>query len=247
VKFTPGGGHVSVNVRRVNSYVEVAVTDSGAGIRQDFLPYVFERFRQADGSTTRTHGGLGLGLAIVRHLVELHGGFVAADSEGLGHGATFKVSFPLMVHTDPQATSDAEAVNRLSVGQRSDSLDGLRVLIVDDEADARELVTVMLQQCGAQMRSAASSNEALEILTTWKPDVLIADIGMPVEDGYGLIKRLRALPKDRGGNTPALALTAYARTEDRIRALSCGYQVHLSKPVDKAELAGVVARLAERI
>jgi len=248
VKFTPSGGDVSVKLLCINSHVEISVADSGIGINPHFLPHVFDRFRQADGSTTRTHGGLGLGLAIVRHLVELHGGTVTADSDGNGHGATFTVRLPLMVGVDVQQASDSE--QRLtapgSSGPPQVSLEHLRVLIVDDELDARELVTVMLERCGAIMKKAESSREALEIIESWKPDVLIADIGMPVEDGYGLIKRVRALPKERGGHTPALALTAYARTEDRIRALSEGYQVHLSKPVDRAELAAVVARLAER-
>jgi len=247
VKFTPGGGNVDVTVQRVNSHVEIKVADSGAGIHSDFLPLVFDRFRQADGSTTRTHGGLGLGLAIVRHLVELHGGVVTADSDGSGKGATFTVRLPVtsQVETPVPVTIDPASVPAVS-SREITSLENLRVLIVDDEFDARELVTVMLESCGAVMKSAASSNEALGILETWTPDVLIADIGMPVEDGYGLIRRVRALSKERGGQTPALALTAYARTEDRIRALSAGYQVHLSKPVDRAELAAVVARLAER-
>ena len=248
VKFTPSGGKVNVNLQRINSHVEISVTDSGAGINPDFLPYVFERFRQADGSTTRAHGGLGLGLAIVRHLVELHGGVASADSEGLGRGATFTVRMPLMNAVGHQSPVEADQLPGTAVfaGPRPASLNGMRVLIVDDEADARELVTVMLAHCGAEMKAASSSGEALEIIENWKPDVLIADIGMPVEDGYGLITRLRALPIERGGNTPALALTAYAGTEDRLRALSAGYQVHLSKPVDRVELAAIVARLTER-
>jgi len=235
-------------LQRINSHVEISVTDSGAGINPDFLPYVFERFRQADGSTTRAHGGLGLGLAIVRHLVELHGGVASADSEGLGRGATFTVRMPLMNAVGHQSPVEVDQLPGTAVfaGPRPASLNGMRVLIVDDEADARELVTVMLAHCGAEMKAASSSGEALEIIENWKPDVLIADIGMPVEDGYGLITRLRALPIERGGNTPALALTAYAGTEDRLRALSAGYQVHLSKPVDRVELAAVVARLTER-
>ena len=248
VKFTPSGGKVNVNLQRINSHVEISVADSGAGINPDFLPYVFERFRQADGSTTRAHGGLGLGLAIVRHLVELHGGVASADSEGLGRGATFTVRLPLMNAVGQQSPNVANQwTGAAGFGeQRPASLNGMRVLIVDDEADARELVTVMLGHCGAEMKAAASSGEALEIIENWKPDVLIADIGMPVEDGYGLITRLRALPKERGGSTPALALTAYAGTEDRVRALSAGYQVHLSKPVDRVELAAVVAKLGLR-
>ena len=247
VKFTPGGGEVSVNLHRINTHVEIAVVDSGVGINPHFLPHVFDRFRQADGSTTRTHGGLGLGLAIVRHLVELHGGVVTADSEGDEKGSTFTVRLPLMIPVAAQLPLEPEqSANGTTSSPMAVSLNNLRVLIVDDELDARELVSAMLSRCGADMKSATSASEALEIIESWKPDVLIADIGMPIEDGYGLIKRLRALPKERGGHTPALALTAYARTEDRIRALSEGYQVHLSKPVDRAVLAAVVARLAER-
>lgn len=247
VKFTPAGGEVTVNLTRVNSHVEISVTDTGAGIHPDFLPHVFDRFRQADGSTTRAHGGLGLGLAIVRHLVELHGGVAIADSRGPGKGATFTVRLPLMLPVEAQPHVDIEKSPRVhSLEKPGVLLDGLRVLIVDDEDDARELVSVMLGRAGATMKSAASAREAMEIIESWRPDVLIADIGMPVEDGYGLIKRVRALPREQGGQIPALALTAYARTEDRVRALSAGYQVHLSKPVDRMELAAVVARLAER-
>jgi PAS domain S-box-containing protein len=249
VKFTPGGGQVNVSLQRINSHVEIAVADSGAGIHPDFLPHVFDRFRQADGSTTRTYGGLGLGLAIVRHLVELHGGVAQADSAGPGKGAKFTVRLPLMIPVETQIHVDTERPARVVVSSARPpvSLEGLRILIVDDEVDARELVTSMLGKSGAVMKAAASASEAMEIVESWKPDVLIADIGMPIEDGYGLIRKLRALPRERGGLTPALALTAYARTEDRVRALSAGYQVHLSKPVDRAELAAVVARLAERV
>jgi CheY-like chemotaxis protein len=248
VKFTPGGGEVNVSLENINSHIEITVADSGAGIHPDFLPHVFDRFRQADGSTTRAHGGLGLGLAIVRHLVELHGGIATADSDGVGQGAKFGVRFPLMVAVETQARVDPQTSvpTQISHEKSPASLTGLRILIVDDELDARELVVAMLGRSGAIMKSAASASEAMGLVESWKPDVLIADIGMPVEDGYGLIKRLRALPKEQGGQTPALALTAYARTDDRVRALSAGYQVHLSKPVDRAELAAVVARLAER-
>ena len=246
VKFTPAGGEVTVRLDRINSHLEISVRDTGAGIHSDFLPHVFDRFRQADGSTTRAHGGLGLGLAIVRHLVELHGGEAVADSSGVGKGSTFIVRLPLMISVESQVHAEIDKNPRVSSDQASASLDGLRVLIVDDEEDARELVSVMLTRSGAAMKCASCSSEAMEILESWRPDVLIADIGMPVEDGYGLIKRVRALPRERGGQIPALALTAYARTEDRARALSAGYQLHLSKPVDRVELAAVVARLAER-
>jgi PAS domain S-box-containing protein len=248
VKFTPGSGEVGVKLERINSHLEISVSDSGAGIHPDFLPHVFDRFRQADGSTTRSHGGLGLGLAIVRHLVELHGGMATADSDGLGKGATFTVRLPLMVSAGAPVRVDSQKLVRARVsGERPPaSLEGLRILIVDDESDARELVTAMLGRSGAIMKAAASAKEAMDLVESWRPDVLIADIGMPVEDGYGLIKRLRAMPKEQGGQTPAVALTAYARTEDRVRALSAGYQVHLSKPVDRSELAAVVARLVER-
>ena len=247
VKFTPAGGEVNVRLNRINSHLEIAVSDTGAGVHPDFLPHVFDRFRQADGSTTRAHGGLGLGLAIVRHLVELHGGVAVADSPGVGKGATFTVRFPLMLPVEAPVHVDVDKNRRLTVAEQPCVvLDGLRVLIVDDEEDARELVSVMLTKSGAAMKCASSSTEAMEIIESWRPDVLIADIGMPVEDGYGLIKRVRALPRESGGQTPALALTAYARTEDRVRALSAGYQVHLSKPVDRVELAAVVARLVER-
>ncbi len=250
VKFTRSGGFVQARLQRINSHVEIVVTDSGVGINPNFLPHVFDRFRQADGSTTRTYGGLGLGLAIVRHLVELHGGAAWAKSAGENQGATFTVRLPFMVSSDHQveARPTQPVAAAVEASERhSPSLAGLRVLIVDDEFDARELVTTMLERCGAKVKAAASAREGLESIESWKPDVLIADIGMSVVDGYGLIKQVRGLPKERGGHTPALALTAYARTEDRVRALSAGYQVHLSKPVDRIELAAVVASLAERV
>jgi PAS domain S-box-containing protein len=249
VKFTPNGGSVEVSLQRINSHVEIVVTDSGVGIHRDFLPHVFDRFRQADGSTTRTFGGLGLGLAIVRHLVELHGGTAYAESAGENQGSKFTVRLPLMVSTefqfDPAPAKPVAAA--VTSGERQLSLGGLRVLIVDDEVDARVLLTAMLEKCGAEVLSAESAKEGLELIERWRPDVLIADIGMPVEDGYGLIRKVRALSKERGGQTPALALTAYARTEDRVRAISEGYQVHLAKPVDRLELAIVVASLASRV
>jgi PAS domain S-box-containing protein len=248
VKFTQSGGSVHVSLQRINSHVEIVVADTGVGINQNFLPHVFDRFRQADGSTTRTYGGLGLGLAIVRHLVELHGGTARAESDGEDQGAKFSVRLPLMVaaeqHIEPPVVT---AVIAEAARDRHLSLHGLRVLIVDDELDARALLTAMLERCGAEVHAAESASEGLESIERWRPDVLVADIGMPVEDGYGLIRKVRALPKERGGLTPALALTAYARTEDRVRAISEGYQLHLAKPVDRVELATVVASLANRV
>jgi PAS domain S-box-containing protein len=248
VKFTRKGGLVQVTLQRINSHVEIVVTDTGVGIKSDFLPHVFDRFRQADGSTTRNYGGLGLGLAIVRHLVELHGGTAWAESAGEDQGAKFTVRLPTMTLSEhqPDEVLRQPAISMVERDRQPASLDGLRVLVVDDEFDARVLLTAMLERCGAQVIAVGSAREGIDSVESWKPDVLIADIGMPVEDGYGLIRRVRALPKEHGGQTPALALTAYARTEDRVRALSEGYQVHLAKPVDRSELAAVVASLVER-
>ncbi len=249
VKFTQSGGSVRVSLERINSHVEIVVADTGVGIHRDFLPHVFDRFRQADGSTTRNYGGLGLGLAIVRHLVEIHGGTAYAESAGENEGSKFTVRLPLMVSSEfPVDTTPAQPVAAaVTSGERQLSLAGLRVLIVDDELDARGLLTAMLERCGAEVQAVESAREGLETVERWHPDVLVADIGMPVEDGYGLIKKVRALPRERGGQTPALALTAYARTEDRVRAISEGYQLHLAKPVDRIELATVVASLANRV
>jgi PAS domain S-box-containing protein len=251
VKFTPRNGSIQVKLQRTESHVVIAVSDSGEGIKPDFLPHIFERFSQADGSTTREHGGLGLGLAIVRHLVELHGGTVRAESQGKGLGSTFIVSLPLMEVSDsqvqrPKFQSDDLLVADAKLIAHQPSLDGLRLLIVDDELDFRELVTVMLGQYGAVVKAAASAAEALVYVENWKPDVLVADIGMPGEDGYGLIRKVRALSSERGGSTPALALTAYSRAEDRLHALSTGYQIHLAKPITGQELATAIANLAGR-
>lgn len=247
LKFTPSGGVVQVKFQRANSHVEIVVSDSGEGIKQDFLPHVFERFRQADGSTTRAHGGLGLGLAIVRHLVELHGGSVRAESEGEKKGATFTVKLPLLLPDDQKSVGEIQPKQSATLGvtrsEPSSDLKGVRILVVDDEEDARELVSTMLGRHGAVVQTAASSTEALELLETWNPRVLIADIGMQGEDGYELIRRVRALPGNSGA-IPAVALTAYARIEDKMRALSAGFQVHLSKPIDSAQLAAAVSNLA---
>ncbi len=248
IKFTPKEGTVQVSLERINSHVEITISDSGEGINPDFVPYVFERFRQADSSITRQYSGLGLGLAIVRNLVELHGGTVRAHSEGAGKGATFIVKLPVMPVR--METSNAERVQPASVesGVSFDppSLDGVKVLVVDDNADTRLFLTTVLEECKAQVKAAASVSEAMELIKQSKPDVLVSDIGMPEEDGYSLISKVRALSPEQGGLIPAAALTAYARAEDRTRSLMSGFQIHLPKPVEPAELAAVVANLAGR-
>ena len=250
VKFTPKGGRIHVKVQRADSHVQVIVSDSGVGISKEFLPYVFDRFRQADASTTRTHGGLGLGLSIVHQLVDLHGGSVSVHSEGEGKGATFTISLPFVGVTSEQKETDA--ANPVAPTDEVISLDGLpslaglKVLVVDDEADTRELIREVLKECGSEVILSCSAAEALEALEAHKPDILISDLGMPDEDGYSLISKIRALPSDRGGHIPAAALTAYARAEDRMRVLRSGFQFHLPKPVDSAELVTVVASLAGR-
>jgi PAS domain S-box-containing protein len=246
VKFTPKGGQVQIHLRAIDSGVEIIVSDTGQGISKEFLPYVFEQFRQADSATTRRFGGLGLGLAIVRHLVELHGGTIQAESAGIGQGATFTVRLPVMIGTEPANEPGEYAAGRQYAAARL-SLSGLRVLAVDDEADARELLTAMLSKCDAQVKATASASEALEVLADWQPDVLISDIEMPDIDGYSLIRRVRELEADRGGQIPAVALTAHARVEDRLRALRAGFQIHVSKPIEPNELAMVLASLTGRI
>ena len=251
VKFSPKGGRVQVRLKRVDSHLEVDVIDTGEGIEPQFLPFVFDRFRQADASTTRAHGGLGLGLAIVKQLVELHGGTVRAKSGGKGQGTTFAVSLPLTVlHPEPESSEpvrrhprgDGATVDPVSCSRMS----GLRVLVVDDEADARGLVRRLLSDCDALVTTAGSAAEAMEQLRRSRPDVLVSDIGMPGEDGYALIRRVRDLPDEEGGDVPAIALTAYARAEDRVKVLTAGYHMHLAKPVEPAELITVVASLARR-
>jgi signal transduction histidine kinase len=251
IKFSPEGGRVQVALERKTSHhVEIIVSDTGQGITEEFLPYVFERFRQADSSTTRKYGGLGLGLAIVRHLVELHGGTVTAESLGEGLGATFTVRLPLAVMREKEGTIDRPQMPSFQVtgegGMPSEfgwELGGVQVLIVDDDADARELLTAILQQYGAEVRGVGSTPEGIEALKAWRPDVLVSDIGMPGRDGYELIREVRALSSEHGGNIPAIALTGYARSEDRLKALSSGFQRHVTKPVEPENLAATIAGL----
>jgi signal transduction histidine kinase len=248
IKFTPGGGTVEVRLERAESDAQITVTDMGAGISPEFLPFIFDRFRQADMTQTRAYGGLGLGLSIVRYLVELHGGKIEAASAGEGRGATFTVSFPLMNAQAQlslaQNTSAAVAKEELI---NVPALSGLRVLIVDDEPDVCEMLTLILKSHGAEAESVTSGADALDELQKEKRDVLICDIGMPEMDGFSLIRRVRTLPPERGGTIPAAALTAYARDEDRARILASGFQIHMPKPVvDPVEFVTVVASLAER-
>jgi signal transduction histidine kinase len=254
IKFTAQGGQVDVLLERVFTpqppmanrqlpIAQITVKDTGMGIHPEFLPYVFDSFRQADGSTTRKHGGLGLGLAIVRHLIELHGGSVTASSPGEGQGATFIVQLPIL-----------EGNRELGGGNKGNStlptpqsllLRGVKVLVVDDERDSRDFIVYALEDCGAIAAAANSAKSALEMLASFHPDVLVSDIGMPETDGYGLIRQIRNQPREKGGQIPAIALTAYAGDRDRQEALTAGFQKHLSKPVMPDELANVVAELVK--
>jgi signal transduction histidine kinase len=244
VKFTPPGGRVSVRLDRLDGWAHLVVSDTGRGIEPSFLPYVFEPFRQGDGSTTRTQGGLGLGLAIVRRLVELHGGAIHAESAGAGKGATFFVELPLGVWEERRGMAKSDLDRLLPV---LPELRGVRVLAVDDDFEVRDLLSAVLGGAGAQVRLATSAEEALRELEASPPDVLLSDLAMPGTDGYELIRRVRSLPAASGGRVPAVALTAYARAEDRRRTLLAGFHMHLAKPVDPDELIVVVASLAGRV
>ncbi|HEX6243383.1 MAG TPA: PAS domain S-box protein [Polyangiales bacterium] len=245
VKFTPRGGRVQISLRRVNSSVQIEVLDNGAGIDAEFLPHVFERFSQADSSRSRSRGGLGLGLSIVKHLIELHGGTVTAHSDGLGKGSVFAVRIPIVPVRSPIQQSEHRISHAPDVSYPAE-LSGLKVLVLDDEQDAREVVQLVLQQGGAHVTVASTVAEALEAVRTFRPDVVVSDIGLPEEDGYVFISKLRALSREDGGRTPAVALTAYARAEDRRRALVAGFQNHAAKPIEPQELVMVVANLAGR-
>jgi PAS domain S-box-containing protein len=246
IKFTPRGGHVQVTFERVNSNIEICVADSGIGIQPDFLPHIFERFRQADATTTREHGGLGLGLSIVKHIVELHGGTVVANSDGEGQGATFRVRLPVAVSRwNPNRSHEhPRSSQRLAVPFVNADLSNLVVLIVDDDPDSRDLLHRLLSDCGANVTAAASAAEALAATDNQRPDLLISDIGMPEIDGYQLLRSLRANSDVR---FPAIALTAFARSEDRTRALLAGFVAHVSKPVEPAELIATVAAVSGRV
>jgi len=243
IKFTPKGGRVHVTLGRVDSHVQIGVTDTGMGIAPDYLDHIFERFSQADSSTTRRHGGLGLGLSIAKHLTELHGGTIAASSAGQGQGATFLVKLPLVpVHHDADRAATDERMAELDRSLPKAELSGVRILLVEDEADSAEVIRRLLTRSGAHVTLAASMDEALDAVSRATPDVLLSDIGLPEHDGYELIAKLRARPN--GQKIPAVALTALARSEDRTRALRAGFQMHVAKPVDSAELVAVVRNLA---
>lgn len=248
IKFTSKGGSIGVRLERHGSDVQIKVSDTGQGISPEFLPHVFERFRQEDGSTTRAHGGLGLGLAVVRHLVEQHGGTVSAESAGEEQGSTFTVNLPIIAVSERtmEAGSKADQVAIQAQLNGSELLKGVCVLLVDDQPDARELLSLVLTHAGAETTAAASSEVALEMLVQHRFDVLVSDIGMPDEDGFTLINRIRSLSTEEGGSIPAVALTAYATDEDRTRVLAAGFGEHLSKPVEPTELIAIVASLAGR-
>jgi CheY-like chemotaxis protein len=242
VRFTPNGGRIDVEISRIADTVSIAVRDSGAGIAADFLPHVFERFRQGGAGTTRTHGGLGLGLAIVRHLVELHGGTVRAENNTPGPGATFHVALPARAATEQHDIRLGLLEDRRRTAVR---IDGVQVLVADDDLNARELLVAVLEAAGAEVRAAASSEDTLMLLETWSPDVLLSDIEMPGEDGYTLMRKVRTLAGERG-RIAAVAVTAHARQEDRAKAFDAGFEWHLAKPIDPAELVSVIVSLVPK-
>jgi CheY-like chemotaxis protein/anti-sigma regulatory factor (Ser/Thr protein kinase) len=247
IKFTPRDGLVRIELKPGGDHVEITVCDTGAGIAPEFITHVFERFRQGDASTTRRHGGLGLGLSIVKHLIEQHGGTVECESEGENRGARFTLSLPSAraqaldaragrIPYSPPMPHTPEILVR--------DLSQVKVLVVDDEPDARELIKRILSDCHATVITAASAHDAMESFRDAPPDVLVSDLGMPEVDGFELLAQVRALGRDGGGDVPAVALTAFARSEDRIRALEAGFRAHISKPVEPTELIAAVARMA---
>lgn len=248
IKFTPEGGQVEIQLERMRdplgrASVLARVKDTGQGISREFLPYVFDRFRQANSTTTRLHGGLGLGLEVVRYLVELHGGMVYADSLGEAQGATFTVKLPLLTTAVDQGNFTPELPVEKAPRGDSHLLNGLRVLVVDDEVDARDLVAICLTQCGADVTAVGSVEEAIAAVEQLPPSILVSDIGLPGEDGYELIRQVKTLT-GRGRQTPAIALTAFARDEDKTRALAAGFQMYLSKPINPHELIQAVQVIA---
>ena len=250
VKFTPESGLVRVNASQAGAQVRVSVSDSGIGITLEFLPHIFDRFRQADGSTTRVHGGLGLGLSIVKHLVQLHEGEVTVESGGKDQGATFIVTLPLTDNVSAEEIEPDRAIEQDGDGLPagfSTLLEGVRILVVDDEADSRELVSAILSRCGGEVKSCESAAEALKAFRIWKPDILVSDIGMPIEDGYSLIHKLRKQRLKLAKEIPAVALTAYATDDDRTRALSAGFQIHVAKPIEPETLVKSIASAAGRV
>ena len=248
IKFTPKEGKVQLALQRINSHVELTVRDTGQGLEPSFVPRLFQRFQQADASESRAHGGLGLGLAITRHLVELHGGTIEAASAGPGQGTTFTVKLPVLPVSSAAAATEPPRVHPTAGRdvrfECPPELANLKVLVVDDEPDARDLVAEVATRCGCVVATAGSTGEALESVRAFHPDVILSDIGMPGEDGYDLVRRLRQLAPSAGGRTPAAALTAYARAEDRRQAMRAGFEMHLPKPVEPAELAAAIATLA---
>ena len=247
IKFTPHGGRVRVTLERANAYVEISVADTGCGVKPEFLPHLFERFRQADSSSTRQHSGLGLGLSIVKTLVDLHDGTVHAASPGVDQGTTVTVRLPSTAPArEGVERRHAVATQPATTNLTPTELEGLTVLVVDDQADARDLIRRVLEDCAATVLTAATANEALRLIEQRRPHVLVSDIGMPEVDGYELLKRVRALAT-RGGRLPAIALTAFARSEDRTKALRAGFMVHVAKPVDPSELVATVASVAGRV
>ena len=245
IKFTPEGGRVDVSVERVGSHMELNVVDTGQGIDTELLPHVFERFRQAPGAPSGRRGGLGLGLAIVRQLVELHGGTVHASSDGVGRGATFTVRLPIPaagVHAE-RASALVERPSSGSIDAPAPRLNDLRILVVDDTADGCALTTLVLTEAGASVKAVASAREALQLLEVDRPDVLISEIDLPDEDGYALLRRIREHEAERGGFLPAITLTGYARADDRIRALAAGFQAHVTKPLEPVELIAAIANV----
>jgi CheY-like chemotaxis protein/nitrogen-specific signal transduction histidine kinase len=241
VKFTESGGRVCVKVTQSGGAVEIGVSDTGQGINKEFLPFVFDRFRQADSTTTRHHGGLGLGLAIARHLIEIHGGSIRAESPGVGRGATFTIRLPLV-----EAAMGVVDQSQLKLARTQQLLSGLNVLLVDDDSDTLKLMETALKRRHANVTAVSSAGEAIQAISKRRPDVLVSDIAMPDEDGYGLIEKVRLLENGESQNIPAVAITAYAKEEDRERALAAGFQIYLAKPVELTELISVVARAAKR-